>query len=362
MAGHLDMNRRRFLQYAGYTTGAVALGGLLAACGKDNASGESGTLRINSFGGSFEAAIREHAVAPFEKANSGTKVAITTSLGAATATQLKAAPDGSSPYDLVYMDPVPVAQCAAAGKLQKLDTSKITPFADLIPLAVSPAGYSIAHLIGVTGISYNTDKVKTPPTSWQDLWKPEYAGKVVISDVSGTAGYQFLLEAAKLNGGSEANIDPGFNAIKKLKPNLASIYSTPDQAIQLLSSGEAWIGVAYGDRTASAKAQGAPISFAFPDEGALAILSSIAIPAASGNLDLAYKWMSFVLSPDVMKPFLTATPEGPVNKKVTFDDKFAAANFIPQGKTLDQLRTFDYTQVATSLPEWTTRWGSEIAG
>jgi putative spermidine/putrescine transport system substrate-binding protein len=359
---NIEVDRRRFLQLAGSAAGMLAAGGLLAACGPGNGSSSKNSLRINSFGGSFEAAIRSKVVAPFEK-NHNANVAVTTALGSATLTQLKAAPKGKAPYDVAYMDLVPMEQAIAANLLTKLDKSKLTNIGDIYPLAVDPKGYYVAELVAATGIAYNTDKIKTPPKSWQDLFDPKYKGKVIISDISGTAGYQFLLEAAKLNGGNENNIDPGFAALQRLKPNLASIYNTPDQAIQLLTSGEAWIGVGYSDRTAAAKNSGAPIAFAYPDEGALAVLSAMAIPSGGTNVDLAHKWIDDQISPTVMKSFLSTIPEGPTNKKVTLDASYVSKNYVPQGLDLiNKLVSFDYSVVAKNLPTWTSRFGSSISG
>lgn len=361
MSSNFEIDRRRFLQMSGSAAGAIAVGGLLSACGSGSGGGSGESLRINSFGGSFEAAIRSEVVPPFEKKHDA-KVEITTALGAATLTQLKAGKD-KSPYDVAYADPVPMEQAIAANLLTKLDEEKLSNLKDIYPLAVDPKGYYLAELVAATGIAYNTEKVETPPTSWNDLFDPKYKGKVVISDISGTAGYQFLLELAKLNGGSEENIDPGFAALKELKPQLASIYQTPDQAIQLLTSGEAWIGVAYSDRTAAAMNKGAPISFVYPDEGALAVLSSMAIPSGDTNVDLAHKWVDDQISVSVMKAFLTKTPEGPTNKEVTLSDDFVKKNFIPYGpEIIDNLVTFDNAIVAENLAKWTTRFGQEVLG
>lgn len=36
--------------------------------------------------------------------------------------------------------------------------------------------------VAVYGLSYNTDLVKTPPKSWKDLLKPQYKGKIIMTD------------------------------------------------------------------------------------------------------------------------------------------------------------------------------------
>ena len=50
-------------------------------------------------------------------------------------------------------------------------------------------GYFTAARLGTLGIAINTDKIKTPPAQWSDLYKPEYKGAFGIADpaLSGTA-------------------------------------------------------------------------------------------------------------------------------------------------------------------------------
>ena len=39
---------------------------------------------------------------------------------------------------------------------------------------------SMQHVIGTLGIIINTDKIKTAPTQWSDLLKPEYKTASVL--------------------------------------------------------------------------------------------------------------------------------------------------------------------------------------
>lgn len=356
-----EIGRRKFLQLAGTAAGAFAASGFLAACGPGSGGGNKGTLNINSFGGSFQSAVEKTVVKPFES-KYGATVNVTTALSSDALTQLKASNKGTPALDVAYMDLAPIYQAISSGLLQKFDRSKLPALSDMYSLAVDKNGYWIAELVAMTGIAYNTDKIKTPPTSWQDLWNPEYSGHVAISDISGTCGYQFLVEAAKLNGGSETNIDPGFTALKKLKPHLASIYKTPDEAVQLLTSGEAWLGVAYSDRTSAAKASGAPIAFAQPKEGAIAVLSCMTIPAGTQRATLAHQLMNEQISTKVNQNFVTAVAEGPTNSKVKLSKSFLDANYVPYGvQTINSLINYDYSVIARQLSDWTTRFGTDIS-
>lgn len=356
------LNRRRFLQLSGLATGSLVLGGGLAGCRSDSASSVGGnTLKINSFGGTFQEAVDQVVASGFES-KYGATVSITTAISTEALTQLKSSPENNPALDVAYMDLAPIYQARAAGLLQPMDESKIPSLKDIHPVAADPERYWVAELVSMTGIAYNTEKVKNPPTSWNDLWDPQYEGRVAISDVAGTAGYQFLVQTARLNGGSETDIDPGFTALQKLKPNLAAIYKTPDEMSRLLSSGEAWLGPWYADRLSSLKRDGAPVAFVTPEEGAIAVLSAMCIPKGTKVLDLAHDYIDYQLSPAVNKEFITTIAEGPTNSKVKLDKAFLDENYIPYGpEAIGNLVSLDNEAISKSLSDWITRWQSEVA-
>ena len=57
----------------------------------------------------------------------------------------------------------------------------------------------IAYVIG-----YNPEKVKTPITSWNDLWRPEFAGKLAFASPFHSMMPAFVVIAAELAGGRSA--------------------------------------------------------------------------------------------------------------------------------------------------------------
>ena len=71
---------------------------------------------------------------------------------------------------------------------------------------------------GYVAIGYNSAKVKTPPTSFADLLKPEYKNMVAINGnpTQANAAFSAVFAAALANGGSLDNIAPGVAYFKKL--------------------------------------------------------------------------------------------------------------------------------------------------
>jgi putative spermidine/putrescine transport system substrate-binding protein len=72
---------------------------------------------------------------------------------------------------------------------------------------------------GVISFGSNTQFVKTPPTSFADLKKPEYKGQVAIDGDPRSAGDAFaaVFAASLANGGSLDDIMPGIKFFQELK-------------------------------------------------------------------------------------------------------------------------------------------------
>ncbi len=336
------------------TLRSILLAALLTAALALPASAED--LVVAIFGGSFVDNAKKCHAAPFEKAT-GATVKYVLGSSVQTAAKLRAT-GGRAEFDVTYMDNQIVKQMKAEGLLQPLEPAKIAHWNDLYDVSKDPGNQWVSLMFAGTTIAYNTTLVKTPPTSWADLWKPEYKGKLAIPDISGTSGQQFLIAAARLNGGSLENIGPGFEAIKKLKPNVQMMYTQPDQLIPLFERGDIAIAVWYTDRTGAAASKGVPVAAAYPKEGAIGIVPTVSIPKGSQKKELAEKYISVLLSPEGQLCYAQTQFAGPSNKKVKLPPDLA--KLLPYGENVERMYFPDTDVLAKKLPEWAERWGREI--
>ncbi len=314
-------------------------------------------LVVATFGGTFVDNSKKCHAAAFEKAT-GSSVKYVLGSSVQTMAKLRAA-GARAEFDVAYMDSQIVKQAKAEGLLQPLEPGKIGGWGDLYEASRDKDSYWVSMMFAGTVITYNTNLVKTPPTSWADLWKPEWKGKLAIPDISGTSGQQFLMAAARLNGGSIENIDPGFEAIKKLKPNVQMMYTQPDQIIPLFERGDIAVAVWYTDRTGAAAAKGVPVAAAYPKEGAIGIVPTVSVPKASQKRELAQKYIAALLSPEGQLCFAQSQFAGPTNKKVQLPADLA--KLVPYGDLVQRMYFPDTDFVARKFPEWSERWGREIA-
>src|SRR4051794_31912868 len=201
------------------------------------------------------------------------------------------------PIDVMLHDPGPALVAIDQGLVDPYPVDKSAHYKELIEEAQIPTGP--AAFFQVVGLTYNPDKVKTPPTSWSDIWKPEYKGRVGITNLNSTLGTGFLVEIARMRGGSEADVDAGFKALQELKPNIAAVAANPGQLATLYQQGQIDIGPGNFNAIQILKARGVPVEFAAPKEGAIAFKTTIHIVKNSPNKELAAKLIESSLTPEV---------------------------------------------------------------
>ncbi len=147
-------------------------------------------------------------------------------------------------------------------------------------------GYFTAARLGTLGIAINTDKIKTPPAQWSDLFKPEYKGAFGIADpaLSGTAYMSVALLEKQF----------GWGFFEKLRANQARIGKGSGQVVDDTASGELSASLAVDYITYDKIKKGAHIALYYPPELLIAP-SPVAIFKGGKNIDAAKKFVDYLL-------------------------------------------------------------------
>ena len=191
--------------------------------------------------------------------------------------------------------------------VQPIDTSKLTNFAKLAPELVEQGKingkqYFIPWDWGYESIIVRTDKVKTMPTSWADLWNPEYKGKVAIFDSAET---QHIVGALAL-GFDPYNTTPEQNdaitqKLIELKPNLLTYWSDFSEIAQLISSGDVWIAAnTWPDSYQLLLNEKVPVDYITPKEGRMGYVCAYGLSAKSTHPDLALAYIDSMIGTEGM--------------------------------------------------------------
>lgn len=316
-----------------------------------------GELVIATFGGSFADDTKSCHVEAFEKAT-GAKGILTLGSSVDQAAKIRATA-GSPEIDVAYMDISVAKQIKNEGLLETVDFSTLSNYGDVAKQAFDADGQYVNFMTAATVIAYNPNEIATPPTSWNDLFDPQYAGRISIGDITGTSGMHFLIAVNKMKGGDFESQDAGFAAIKELMPNVVMLYTQADQIVQLFERGEIVMAPWYPDRIGSAADKGVPVAVAYPKEGAVGIQPTVAIPKGAKNKDLAMAFIDVLLSAEGQKCFAEKKYAGPVNTTIDLSDKVKA--IVPFGESYDNLWYPDTDEIAKLRPGWTERWQKEIA-
>jgi putative spermidine/putrescine transport system substrate-binding protein len=167
-------------------------------------------------------------------------------------------------------------------------------------------------------------------------------------------------------GGDETNIEPGLARCRELvHKNKAIIVNTVDHARTLLSQEEAWLVGLQPRGTNQAKADGTPVEFVYPEEGAINVVVNLGIikgrPAESEKL--AQEFLNFTLDPARQAEFSQRTDYPPTNVK--------AIAMLPKGSDLilspERLANLgkirlDMALVVANRSAHAERWNKEVLG
>ncbi len=249
---------------------AAALGALLTSLAPAMAQQ---TLYVAGYGGSFEQTMRTEVIPEFEKAH-GVKVEYIAGNSTDTLAKLQAQ-KGNQQIDVIIVDDGPMFRAISLGFCAPI---KGLPAADIYDSAKYKGDMAVGIGLVGTGIMYNTKVFKekgwSAPTSWNDLKDPKYKKLLVIPPINNSYGLYTLVMFARMNGGGENNIEPGFKVMKEqINPNVLAYEPSPGKMTELFQSGQAAIAVWGTGRVHSFAITGFPVDFVYPKEGAVTLLA-----------------------------------------------------------------------------------------
>ncbi|AOZ92714.1 spermidine/putrescine ABC transporter substrate-binding protein [Paenibacillus crassostreae] len=210
---------------------------------------------------------------------------------------------GGGGYDLIQPSDYMVETMIKNNLLEPLDKNNIPNFNNIADTFKDPTfdpgnQYSIVYTSGVTGIAYNKKYIKDSIDSWDDLWNPEYEGKVLLLDDN----REVIGMALKKNGysNSSTNETEIKTAVDDLKALLPSVLAFDTDTIkQKMIQEEGWIGTVWSGDAAYIVNDNPDIAYVVPKEGATMFSDNYAIPKGAKNKALAEKFINYMLDPEV---------------------------------------------------------------
>jgi iron(III) transport system substrate-binding protein len=141
-----------------------------------------------------------------------------------------------------------------------------------------------------TGIVYNTDLVKTAPTSWNDLLATDAAKSLIMPS-------PLYSGAAVIHVGTMTQQpDFGWAYYEKLAEAGAVAGQGNGTVIEAVARGEKAYGIIIEYMALNAKKKGSPVDFVFPKEGVSSITQPVAVLKGSDSVEAAKTFVAWQLS------------------------------------------------------------------
>ena len=210
---------------------------------------------------------------------------------------------GGASYDLVQPTDYIIGLMIRQELLQELDHSKLPNIGNLdagwMNKDFDPGNkYTIPYLAGTDSIVVNTDAVTDPPQSWADLWKSEYAGRIVFLDDSRVViGLTLLTLGYDPNTTDPAQLEEAKVKLAQLIPNIKVFDS--DSPKTALIAGDVDLGLTWTGEAFIANQENPAIQFIYPKEGSILWQDNWAMLKDASHADAAYAWMNYLMQGDV---------------------------------------------------------------
>lgn len=314
------VTRRAFLQGA-----ASAAGFALAApyISRSYAQGSSGVVNIFAWAGY----INDEMLSAFEKAT-GIKASFTPyGTNDELLNQLRA--NNGAGFDIIWPTVDRVPNYVEFGLVQPIDESKVDvdkclPSAwsnsENLGAVIDGKRYQVPTDWGTEAIAFDKDQapLEYGTASYGDIWKPEMAGKATVRAHSALVGLGLWLEAeGKLPMPmveafkSEENMTAIYDVIIEeaiaRKANIAQFWNNENEAQGAFRVNGCAIGQTWDSTAAALAREGLPVGFIAPKEGALTWMEGVAIPSGAENVEQAYAFINWFLTPEAGAMYTNAT-------------------------------------------------------
>jgi putative spermidine/putrescine transport system substrate-binding protein len=314
----------------------------------------TGEVIVNAYAAEYEDLFNRIIKEPFER-ETGIKVVYDSTGSAAEDYAKIRASQGDPGWDVVSVTAQEPIQGAKEGLLQEITEENVPSLRDLYPKVRQVVGnYGLAHEIQYMSLMYHKEKVQPAPDSWQVMWDPKVKGHALTFQFANILGVYHMLMAARINGGSMENVEPGFQALERLRDNLLDWPQQSTQAVVHMERGEVWVMPYWDGRANYYVDQGLPYDFVIPKEGSIPLINAMIVPKGAKNKENAYKFLEFWLRKEVQREWALGYTVGPGRGDIDFPDEFKKRHITSQAQ-LDQMQPPDFDYIARNRPAWTER-------
>ncbi|WP_454688377.1 ABC transporter substrate-binding protein [Achromobacter aloeverae] len=304
-------------------------------------------LRISTYTGPQAEYVRKSIIPAFEK-KYGCKVLQTESATLANIAVMRTQRDNPQ-YSVMMMDDLGIPIAKDEKLIAQLPKDKIPNLANVFPRYVLNDAYGTAFSVSAIAPWYNPT-LGSPINSFADLWSDELKGQFMMTTPKLSMSVTLLVAAAALATGkpiaqAQYELDAGWAKMTALKPNVQTIYEVAGTAVLQISQGQAIAaGPDFSKSIYPYMAQGAPVRFSTPTEGAFAGINCLTLVNNAPEPDLGAAFIDMSLSNEFQKGMAEYIYAAPAVKGIDLVDKVAKLVPYPDEK-INTLHNLDWAYI-----------------
>ena len=196
-----------------------------------------------------------------------------------------------------------------AGVIQPIDTSKLSFWGGVLPKLKDLPGttadgetWFVPFDWGQTSITYRSDlfDLQGEEESWSMLWDERYKGKIGMIGAAEDAWWCAAIYAGvDVDNVTDDDLEKVRSLLEEQRP-LVRLYTSDLTSVeQALASGEMIAAMTWNESATNLKAQGVPVKFANPKEGALTWCCGVVLHKDAPEYDKAHDVINSLIDPQV---------------------------------------------------------------
>lgn len=210
---------------------------------------------------------------------------------------------GATGYDILVPSSYMVKLLHEQGLLQPIRRELVPNLRhvdpDYLAKAMDPEmHHSVPYMITNTGIAWLEGRVENPEPTWAMFGRADLRGRMtMLNDMRETIGAALKFLGYSLNTRNPEELAQARDVVIGWKRNLAKFEN--EQYKTGLASGEFLVVHGYSGDILQVAEENEQIVFAIPREGTSISCDDLVIPAAARQVELAHRFIDFLLRPEV---------------------------------------------------------------
>lgn len=294
-----SVSRRHFLGVTGLGLAVAVLGGRAGVFGSPAFAEDLGSRMSLATWPNY------HDPATFEAFTQATGVAVELNVFGSNEEMLAKLQAGGAGWDLFVPTNYTISTYAKLGLIDTLDLSKVPNFDGKTESArftsegtIDGKTLALPKNWGTTGMAFNSQKLKTPITTWKEFFEVAAAegdGRAMVHDYQlTTIGSALVALGHDFNSTNPAELAKAEDLLVGVKPHLYAINSDYQPGMRAT---DAWMTMCWTNDGAQLNRDMPEIQFVLGKDGGEIWTDFYAIPSSAANKSAGYALLNFLMDP-----------------------------------------------------------------